>query len=102
MRAPEIRVLSNYTGGFHGNDIDEIKERLYYQLKHPVLWDANLQSAVGEGIGRIYEFGGGIGTGTPEEKRPNLEGMIKKAVRSLDPRPDYVPAINRETLEAID
>ena len=24
MQAPAIRVLSNYTGGFHGDDIDEI------------------------------------------------------------------------------
>ena len=101
MRAPAIRVLSNYTGGFHGDDVEKIKELLYHQLKHRVLWDANLQSAVGEGIGRIYEFGGGIGNGGPEEKRPNLEGMIKKAVRSLDPRPDYVPVINVATLEAI-
>ena len=79
---------------------DKIKELLYHQLKHRVLWDANLRCAVGEGIGRIYEFGGGVGKGGPEEKRPNLEGMIKKAVRSLDPRPEYVPAINVATLEA--
>ena len=54
-------------------------------------------------IGRYgtYEFGGGIGPGEPEEKRPNLEGMIKKAVRSLDPRPDYFPVINAATIAAI-
>jgi len=101
MQAPEIRVLSNYTGGFHGDDTDEIKERLYLQLRHPVMWDANLQTAFGEGVARVYEFGGGIGPGEPTEKRPNLEGMIKKAVRSLDPRPEYVPVINAATLEAL-
>ena len=93
-------MLSNYTGGFHGDDVDEIKERLYLQLKHPVMWDANLTTAFAEGVGRVYEFGGGIGTGGPEEKRPNLEGMIKKAVRSLDPRPEYVPVINAATIAA--
>ena len=98
MRSPEIRVLSNYTGGFHGADVDEIKERLYLQLKHPVMWDANLAAAFAEGVSKIYEFGGGIGTGGPEEKRPNLEGMIKKAARSMDPKPDYIPAINAATL----
>jgi [acyl-carrier-protein] S-malonyltransferase len=98
MQAPAIKVLSNYTGGFHGDDVDEIKERLYLQLKHPVMWDANLSTAFAEGVGRVYEFGGGIGTGGPEEKRPNLEGMIKKAVRSLDPRPEYVPVINAATI----
>ncbi len=101
MQAPEIRVLSNYTGGFHDADVDSIRERLYLQLKFPVMWDANLQAALGEGIARIYEFGGGIGPGEPTEKRPNLEGMIKKASRSLDPKPEYVPAINAATLAAL-
>ena len=100
MTAPEIKVLSNYTGGFHGDDVDEIKERLYLQLKHPVMWDANLTTALGEGVSKIYEFGGGIGTGGPEEKRPNLEGMIKKAARSLDPAPEYIPVINAATIAA--
>ena len=64
------------------------------------MWDANLSTAFAEGVGRVYEFGGGIGTGGPDEKRPNLEGMIKKAVRSLDPRPEYVPVINAATIAA--
>ena len=98
MQAPDIKVLSNFTGGFHGDDVDEIKERLYLQLKHPVMWDANLMTAFAEGVGKVYEFGGGIGPGGPEEKRPNLEGMIKKASRSLDPKPDYIPAINAASL----
>ena len=100
MQPPGIRVLSNYTGGFHGDDVEELKERLYLQLKHPVMWDANLQTAFSEGVGKIYEFGGGIGDGAPDEKRPNLEGMIKKAARSLDPRPEYVACINAATLAA--
>jgi [acyl-carrier-protein] S-malonyltransferase len=101
FQVPEIKVLSNYTGGFHDNDVQGIRDRLYFQLKHPVMWDANLQTALAEGIDKIYEFGGGIGPGEPEEKRPNLEGMIKKAVRSLDPRPDYFPVINAATIAAI-
>ena len=100
MQAPEIKVLSNYTGGFHDNDVDGIKERLYLQLKHPVMWDANLQTAFGEGVARVYEFGGGIGPGEPTEKRPNLEGMIKKASRSLDPKPEYTAVINEATIES--
>ena len=100
MQAPDIRVLSNYTGGFHSDGVDEIRERLYLQLKHPVMWDANLQTALSAGVDKIYEFGGGIGPGDAGEKRPNLEGMIKKASRSLDPKPEYVAAINQATLEA--
>ena len=99
MQAPEIRVLSNYTGGFHGDDIDEIRERLYFQLKHPVMWDANLMAALGEGVDRIYEFGGGIGPGEATEKRPNLEGMIKKARRAAGSEAEYTAAINRQTID---
>ena len=64
------------------------------------MWDANLQTAFGEGVAKIYEFAGGIGPGEASEKRPNLEGMIKKASRSLDPKPEYVAAINQVTIEA--
>ena len=100
FQAPGIQVLSNYTGSFHEADVDSIREKLYLQLKHPVMWDANLQTAFGEGVAKIYEFGGGIGPGEASEKRPNLEGMIKKASRSLDPKPEYVAAINQVTIEA--
>ena len=78
LKAPHIRAMSNYTGNFHDDDIDSIRESLYFQLKHPVLWNDNLVNAYAEGIGQIYEFGGGIGSGEAHEKRPNLEGMIKK------------------------
>ncbi len=97
---PGIRVLSNFTGGFHENDADSIRSRLFFQLFHPVMWHANLQAALGEGIDAIYEFGGGIGPGEPEAKRPNLEGMIKKAMRGTDFEVSYYAAINRQTIEA--
>ena len=101
MQGPKIKVLSNYTGGFHDPEVDGIKERLYLQLKHPVMWMDNLVTAFGEGIDRIYEFGGGIGPGAPEEKRPNLESMIKKAARTAGSEAVYTPAINKATLDAI-
>lgn len=100
MRAPEIKVLSNYTGGFHDGDPDSIKARLFYQLFHPVQWNANLETAFAEGIDSVYEFGGGIGPGEPEEKRPNLEGMIKKARRAAGSEASYTAVINKATLDA--
>jgi len=100
MASPEIKVLSNYTGGFHDPDPAGIRERLFNQLKHPVMWDANLMTAFGEGIAKIYEFGGGIGTGEAHEKRPNLEGMIKKATRAAESEAVYTPVINRQTIAA--
>ena len=93
-------MLSNFTGGFHDDDLDGIRDRLYSQLFHPVLWHANLMSAAEAGVTRIVEFGGGIGKGeTPAEKRANLEGIIKKAFRGADNVPEYHSVINIETLE---
>jgi [acyl-carrier-protein] S-malonyltransferase len=100
MQAPQIRVLSNYTGGFHDDDVEGIKERLYLQLKHPVMWHDNLMTAFGEVLDRVYEFGGGIGPGGPDEKRPNLESMIKKAARAAGSDATYVSAINKAALDA--
>jgi [acyl-carrier-protein] S-malonyltransferase len=101
MQVPTIRVLSNYTGGFHDDDVEGIKERLYLQLKHPVMWNDNLMTAFAQGIGSVYEFGGGIGPGEPTEKRPNLEGMIKKAIRAAGSEAASTPVINAATLDAI-
>jgi [acyl-carrier-protein] S-malonyltransferase len=97
---PRLRVLSNFTGGFHEPDSASIRARLFFQLFHPVLWHANLQTALAEGVGTIIEFGGGIGPGEPDAKRPNLEGMIKKAMRGSDHEAAYFAVINRQSLEA--
>jgi len=96
-----LKVLSNYTGGFHENDAATIKSRLFFQLFHPVNWIGCLQTALDDGIGTFVEFGGGIGDGeSPAEKRPNLEGMIKKFTRRVKPKPEYIPAINSATIRA--
>jgi [acyl-carrier-protein] S-malonyltransferase len=91
----EIQVLSNFTGGYHAPDPQDIRARLFFQLFHPVMWYSNLQTAFADGIDMIIEFGGGIGTGVePEEKRPNLEGMIKKTLRTSENEVQYLSAIN--------
>jgi [acyl-carrier-protein] S-malonyltransferase len=95
---PGIRVLSNFTGGFHDGEPDGIRARLFFQLFHPVLWHANLQTALHTGVDTIVEFGGGIGPGEPDAKRPNLEGMIKKAMRGTEFDVRYLPVINVQTL----
>ena len=96
-----IKVLSNYTGGFHENSAATIKSRLFFQLFHPVNWVGCLQTALDDGIELFVEFGGGIGDGEgPAEKRPNLEGIIKKFTRRSNPKPEYIPAINSATIRA--
>jgi len=98
---PGIKVLSNYTGGFHEKDAETIKARLFFQLFHPVNWVGCLQSALDDGLNLFIEFGGGIGSGEgPAEKRPNLESIIKKFTRRAKPRPEYIPAINIQTIQA--
>ena len=100
----EVRVLSNFTGGYHESDPSDIKARLFFQLFHPVLWHSNLQTAFGDGIEMIFEFGGGIGTASePDDKRPNLESMIKKALRAASHEAQYQSAINvRSIKQAVD
>ena len=103
--AAQFPVLSNFTGDFHahahGSDVDiaALKSRLFLQLINPVLWHQNLLK-VGEHAELLIEFGGGLGKGdTPASKRPNLEGMVKKAWEA-ESRPDYLAVINLETLNA--
>lgn len=94
-------VLSNYTGNWHEDDAGSIRAKLFYQLFNPVMWHKNLLTAADSGIDTIIEFGGGIGKGeTAAEKRPNLEGIVKKAFRQSEIKPEYFSAINYETLEA--
>ena len=93
------RVLSNYTGDFHEADPATIRDGLYEQLFNPVLWHANLLNAFGEGVRMIFEFGGGIGTAdTPDGKRPNLEGMIKRASKAAEYEVQYRSALNAPTV----
>jgi [acyl-carrier-protein] S-malonyltransferase len=101
VRVPTIKVLSNFAGTFHEPDPHSIRARLFLQLFHPVLWYDNLVEATRLGVNTIIEFGGGIGKGThPNEKKPNLAGIVKRAFRGADKPPDYHAVINRETLDA--
>ena len=101
VRAPSIQVLSNFTGAFHEPEPHSIRARLFLQLFHPVLWYENLEQAARLGIDNIIEFGGGIGKGThPNDKKPNLAGIVKRAFRRVDNPPDYHAVINGETLAA--
>ncbi len=101
VASPALQVLSNFTGGYHEADPSLIKSRLFFQLFHPVLWNNNLQRLLQDGATLLVEFGGGIGSGeTPAAKRPNLEGVIKKALRSSESAAQYFAVINNATLQA--
>ncbi len=96
----QVRVLSNYTGGYHAPDPHLIKARLFWQLFHPVQWFTNLQTALQDNVTFAMEFGGGIGAGsTPADKRPNLEGIFKKSLKVLDQSVQYMAVINQPTLQ---
>ena len=57
------------------------------------------QCGAKDSIFSFLEFGGGIGEGAePEEKRPNLAGIIKKTLRRARVKGTYLPAINSGTL----
>jgi [acyl-carrier-protein] S-malonyltransferase/trans-AT polyketide synthase/acyltransferase/oxidoreductase domain-containing protein len=51
-----IKVTSNFTGGFHSDDIQAIREKLVNQLSNTVHWRKNMQSLAAKAES-IYEIG---------------------------------------------
>jgi [acyl-carrier-protein] S-malonyltransferase len=94
-------VVSNYTGKLHGSAPEAIRSRLFFQLFNPVQWVHCMNTAIDAGIDTVIEFGGGIGKGEgPEGKRPNLETIVKKSLKSREQQAQYLPAINAATIRA--
>jgi len=90
-----VDVLSNYTGDVHEPNADAIRSRLFFQLFNPVRWLGCMNTALDQGVDTIVEFGGGIGKGeSPEEKRANLENIVKKTLKIREYEAVYLPAIN--------
>jgi len=91
----KVDVLSNYTGKLHVDEAEAIRSRLFFQLFNPVRWVACMNSAIEAGIDTIVELGGGIGRGEgPEQKRANLESIVKKTLKWRFHEAQYLPAIN--------
>ncbi|MDH3978569.1 MAG: ACP S-malonyltransferase, partial [Gammaproteobacteria bacterium] len=98
---PGAGVLSNYTANLHDTDPVSIRTRLFFQLFKPVNWVGCLRTSMEQGVEAFVEFGGGLGkVDEPAEKRPNLESIIKKTMRSESYEADYAGAINCDTLKA--
>jgi len=94
-------VLSNYTGQLHTSSPEAIRSRLFFQLFNPVQWVSCMNTAIDARIDAVVEFGGGIGKGEgPDGKRPNLETIIKKSLKSREHQAQYLPAINAATIRA--
>jgi len=51
-----VKVTSNYTGGFHSPDMEEVIERLVAQLSGTVQWCDNMR-AIASQADRVYEIG---------------------------------------------
>lgn len=101
FRPLRFPVLSNYTGEPHLEDPGAIRSRLFFQLFNPVKWISCMQWAIGSGVDAIIEFGGGIGKGEgPAEKRPNLESVAKKSLKSAGHEAQYCAAINAAGIRA--
>ncbi len=91
----KLQVLSNYTGDVHESDADAIRSRLFFQLFNPVRWLGCMNTALDRGVDTIVEFGGGIGKDEgPENKRANLENIVKKTLKIREHEATYLPAIN--------
>ena len=100
--APNCQVLANYTGNIHEPDAAGIRSRLFFQLFSPVKWVGCLRTAMEQNVDTFIEFGGGLGSSEdPAEKRPNLESIIKKTMRTRKYEADYYASINCGTLRAV-
>lgn len=98
---PKLPVLSNYTGKLHEGGGDAVRSRLFFQLFHPVRWVTCMTNAFEQGIDTIIEFGGGIGKDPePHNKRPNLEGIVRKSMKFSGYDAQYAAAINAGTIRA--
>ncbi len=94
-----VDVLSNYTGDLHESDADAIRSRLFFQLFNPVLWYDCMTTALDLSPDTIVEFGGGIGKGEgAAQKRPNLETIVKKSLKTTGREASYLAAINVATI----
>jgi [acyl-carrier-protein] S-malonyltransferase len=94
-------VVSNYTGTLHTSSPEAIRSRLFFQLFNPVQWVGCMNTAIDLGVDTVIEFGGGIGKGEgPDGKRPNLETIVKKSLKSREHQAQYLPAINAATIRA--
>ena len=101
FQSPSMTIMSNCSGSAHDPNPDAIRSQLFMQLFNPVMWHRNLVAVGQAGATRLIEFGGGLGKGeTPAEKRPNLEGIVRKTFRGDEDAPEYLPVINCETLES--
>ena len=97
----KVDALSNYTGKLHESSAAAIRSRLFFQLFNPVRWVGCMNAAIDMGVDTIVELGGGIGKGDgPDGKRPNLESIVKKSLKSREHQAQYLPAINAATVRA--
>ena len=69
LRAPEVPVLSNYTGKPHGGP-DDIRAAMLAQIAHPVRWTDCTAAMAAAGAASFVEFGPGA----------VLTGMLKRAL----------------------
>jgi len=99
VQAPRLDVVSNYTGALHDAEPAAIRTRLFFQLFNPVDWVGCLETALALGVAGFVEFGGGLGSGEgPAEKRPNLEGIVRKTLKSAGAEAEYLGAINSQSV----
>ncbi|MCI1982248.1 MAG: ACP S-malonyltransferase [Oscillospiraceae bacterium] len=59
VQAPKIPVYSNYTARLYGTDAAGIRENIFRQISHPVLWQKILEDMKAQGADIFIETGAG-------------------------------------------
>jgi [acyl-carrier-protein] S-malonyltransferase len=84
VQSPKITVLHNVDAAPHGPPA-EIREALYMQADHPVLWAECIKRMAASGVTHVYECGPGKVLG-PLSRRivPELQGAALADRASMD------------------
>lgn len=84
IQAPSIPVLSNVSGGYHG-DAQSIRQAMEAQLTHPVLWQRCVEHLAGLGVTRMVEVGPGrVLTGLTRKINRALEGINISSAAAIE------------------
>ncbi len=56
---PSCKIMSNLTGTYYGDDMDEVKESLALHISHPVKWQQEIEQLLLDGATDFIECGTG-------------------------------------------
>lgn len=73
INAPRIPIYSNYRAALYPDDAESIRENIYMQVNHPVLWRKTVEDMASKGVDTFIEVGAG----------KVLYGLVRKTLKGV-------------------